>query len=298
MASSKGRIRQLPELPEVEHVCRNLQQLVVGKTIGCVEVRLPRIICYPSIQEFCAQLQGLTIQGVRRRGKYLIFSIPPFELISHLRMEGQYRLAISEEEQPHTHVVFHFTDGTELRYRDVRQFGTMHLTDRPENYPIGLQTLGPEPFDESLNASYFLQIAGRRKLSVKALLLQQDVIAGIGNIYADEALFLAGIHPAASCWQLKKKDWQRLLVSVREILQMAIEAGGSTIRSYADGYGRHGGFQIQLQVYQREGQPCQHCGREIVKIRLAGRGTHFCPKCQKIPRVQSDSQSVQRRKEA
>ena len=187
----------MPELPEVENVRRSLEQLVVGRTIDHVEVRLPRIIRSPDdIQRFAAELQGGTIAAVDRRGKYLLFTIPPYVLVSHLRMEGQYRLCdAGDPEEPHTHVVFAFTDGAQLRYRDVRQFGTMDLVPASAPLPSGLKDLGPEPFDPALDVYAFYRLLHRRRAPVKAVLLDQTTLAGLGNIYVDEALFGAGIHP-------------------------------------------------------------------------------------------------------
>lgn len=277
----------MPELPEVENVRRSLEALVVGKVIRSVEVRLPRIIRQPEDPRlFEAMLSGQTIERIDRRGKYLLFSMPPLTMVSHLRMEGQYRLANQDDaEAPHTHVVFRFTDGTELRYRDVRQFGTMDLVLNPAEFPSGLNSLGPEPFDESLDGRELYRRLHRHKAPIKAVLLNQTCIAGLGNIYVDEALFLSGIHPERSASQLTRKQCDQLLTDIRDVLERAIEAGGSSIKTYVNGYGRHGGFQMALNVYAREGQACNRCGKEIVKLRVAGRGTHVCLHCQPKPRV-------------
>lgn len=276
----------MPELPEVENVKRSLESLVIGKVIESVDVRLPRIVrCPDDPRLFEAMLAGLTITGFGRRGKYLLFFVPPFTLVSHLRMEGQYRLAdTGDEEALHTHVVFRFTDGTELRYRDVRQFGTMDLVLTQDEYPQGLKSLGPEPFDKSLDGRELYKRLHTRRAPIKAVLLDQTCIAGLGNIYVDEALFLSGIHPERSASVLTKKQCDGLLENIRDVLARAIEAGGSSIKTYVNGYGRHGGFQMALNVYGREGQACTRCGSEIVKLRVAGRGTHVCLHCQRRPR--------------
>jgi len=276
----------MPELPEVENVRRSLQALVLGKTIAHVDVRLPRIIRTPdAVHRFAVELEGGRIEAVDRRGKHLLFSIPPYTLVSHLRMEGQYRLAEAAEPMlPHTHVIFHFTDGSELRYRDVRQFGTMDLVVRPEDWPQGLRTLGPEPFDETLDVRAFHGALQRRHAPIKAVLLDQTVLAGLGNIYVDEALFAARIHPERPANRMTRKQADVLLACIRDVLQRAIDAGGSSIKTYVNGYGRHGGFQMELNVYSREGEPCRNCGFPIDKSRVAGRGTHFCRKCQPKPR--------------
>lgn len=276
----------MPELPEVENVKRGLEGLVVGKTIVEVDVRLPRIIRTPDdTRRFEAELQGCIITGISRRGKYLLFDIPPFTLVSHLRMEGQYRLAgVGEEELPHTHVVFRFHDGTELRYRDVRQFGTMDLIDASRALPAGLVSLGPEPFDESLDSQVLHRSLKARRSPIKAVLLDQSCLAGLGNIYVDEALFLSHIHPERVAHEVSQKQTEVLLSAIRDVLSRAIDAGGSSVKTFVNGYGRHGGFQMELNVYARDGQPCRVCGAEIQKLRVAGRGTHVCPTCQRQPR--------------
>jgi formamidopyrimidine-DNA glycosylase len=275
----------LPELPEVENVRRSLQSLVAGKTITTVEVRLPRIVRTPDdVRQFEHLLAGCTIREVRRRGKYLLFDIPPYTMVSHLRMEGQYKLAdTGEEEQSHTHVLFHFTDETELRYRDVRQFGTMDLIAPGGSYPSGLMNLGPEPFDPMFTADELYERVRKRSAPMKAVLLDQTCVAGLGNIYVDESLFLAHIHPELPANKVKRLQVQTLHTAIRHVLERAIEAGGSSIRTYVNGYGRHGGFQFELNVYSRDGEPCRVCGTAIEKSRVAGRGTHVCPTCQRRP---------------
>lgn len=277
----------MPELPEVENVRRSLAETVIGKTIEVVEVRLPRIIRTPDdVLRFQASLVGLTITDIGRRGKYLLIAVPPFTLVSHLRMEGQYRFVNdgSEPELPHTHVVFRFTDGTELRYRDVRQFGTMDLLLPGDKEPSGLAALGPEPFDEALTARELYKRIHRRSAPIKAVLLNQETIAGLGNIYVDEALFRVGIHPERSAAKITQAETAQLLIAICDVLQAAIDAGGSSVKTYVNGYGRHGGFQMELNVYARDGEPCRVCGTQIEKLRVAGRGTHVCPQCQRRPR--------------
>ncbi|MCF8566214.1 bifunctional DNA-formamidopyrimidine glycosylase/DNA-(apurinic or apyrimidinic site) lyase [Alicyclobacillus tolerans] len=277
----------MPELPEVENVRRSLEALVVGRTIAQVEVRLPRIVRTPGdTRRFEAELAGATIQRVDRRGKYLLFSMPPLTLVSHLRMEGQYRLVEQTEPvEPHTHVFFRFTDGTELRYRDVRQFGTMDLVSQAGPWPEGLEKLGPEPFDPDLNEQTLYARIHSRTAPIKAVLLDQTCLAGLGNIYVDEALYEAGIHPETHANRITRVKVKLLLAAIRDILQRAIDAGGSSVKSYVNGYGRHGGFQIELNVYSRDGEACRRCGTPIEKLKVAGRGTHVCPHCQKRERT-------------
>jgi formamidopyrimidine-DNA glycosylase len=277
----------VPELPEVETVKRTLNMLVMGKTISHATVKLPRIIRHPEEPEaFTRLLEGQTIRGVERRGKFLLFQLDDLVLISHLRMEGRYGV-YSTEEPPelHTHVLFHFTDGTDLRYKDVRQFGTMDLLVKGEefNHPP-LHKLGLEPLDADFTPEAFMKRIQGRSTKIKPLLLNQEVVVGIGNIYVDEALHAAGIHPARETVSLTKPELNRLHEAIVSTLREAVEAGGSSIKSYVNGQGEMGMFQHQLKAYGRKNEPCLGCGRPIEKIVLGGRGTHFCPFCQPLKR--------------
>ncbi|WP_068773628.1 DNA-formamidopyrimidine glycosylase [Paenibacillus sp. FJAT-26967] len=282
----------MPELPEVETVKRTLGRLVAGKTIEEVEVRLKRIIQKPQEPEqFAELLRGQTIAGVERRGKFLRFILSEGVLVSHLRMEGRYGLyKAGDPEDTHTHVVFHFTDGTELRYRDVRQFGTMHLFASGEDLVSPpLQRLGIEPLDESFTLEAFRSAVGKRKVKIKPLLLNQAYIVGIGNIYVDEALFLAGIHPERESSGLTRPELERLHDAIIVTLRNSVEAGGSSVKSYVNGQGESGSFQHQLRIYGRSGMPCVNCGTLIDKTVVGGRGTHYCWKCQPLKRTRPSS---------
>ncbi|MDI9260900.1 bifunctional DNA-formamidopyrimidine glycosylase/DNA-(apurinic or apyrimidinic site) lyase [Alicyclobacillus sendaiensis] len=271
----------MPELPEVETVRRHLAERVEGDVICGVDVRLARIVRYPAPEMFAERLKGQGIRRVGRRGKYLLFELDRGLLVSHLRMEGRYAVADpSEPEDPHTHVVFRLVSGRELRYADVRQFGTMDAVLAGEPLPKGLAELGPEPFDPALSGEVLRRRWRGRRAPIKSLLLDQRQIAGLGNIYVDEALFAAGIHPLTPAGWIGAEALDRLLEEIRDVLARAIREGGSSVRSFRDGYGRHGGFQIQLAVYGRQGQSCPRCGGAIQKIRVGGRGTHVCPACQ------------------
>ncbi|MCM3783186.1 DNA-formamidopyrimidine glycosylase [Neobacillus mesonae] len=273
----------MPELPEVETVKRTLNTLIVGKHIDRVTVHLPRIIQRPDdIDAFAMELVGHTIEGVERRGKFLRILLDGLVLVSHLRMEGRY--GMFQEDDPlekHTHVVFHFTDGTELRYKDVRQFGTMHLFRTGEdlaNKP--LLKLGLEPLDESFTLESFIKVIGKRTTKIKVALLNQEYVVGIGNIYVDEALFRAGIHPEQPANTISHEKLANLHQSIIDTLLEAVQAGGSSIKSYVNGQGEMGMFQHQLKIYGRKDEPCVHCGTMVVKSIVGGRGTHTCPKCQ------------------
>jgi formamidopyrimidine-DNA glycosylase len=271
----------VPELPEVETIRQTLARLVVGKTIEQVTVTLSRIIQHPKdIHEFKRTLCGQTIRAIGRRGKFLKFFLDRHVLVSHLRMEGNYGLYHRTDEMiKHTHVIFHFTDGSELRYKDVRQFGTMHLfLVGEEEKKLPLSRLGPEPF--SLSPQEFASRVRARKSFIKPVLLNQEVVVGLGNIYADESLHDAGIHPLTPCDSLNDEQLNKLFASVKKILGEAIAQGGSSVKSYVNGQGEMGMFQQQLKVYRKTGQPCPNCGTAIMRIVVGGRGTHFCPQCQ------------------
>lgn len=275
----------MPELPEVETVTRTLRELVQGKQIERVQVYLPRIIQRPAdIEQFCDALVGHTIIDVTRRGKFIRILLDGLVLVSHLRMEGRYGVYEQHEElEKHTHVVFTFTDGTQLRYKDVRQFGTMHLFSEGEDLnELPLKKLGVEPLSEQFTAKVLREKLQHRQSKIKPLLLNQELIVGLGNIYVDEALFAARIHPERSPSSLSKSEWNKLHKAIVETLTSAVEAGGSSIKSYVNGQGEMGMFQQQLLAYGRENQPCSGCGTLLTKFVVGGRGTHICPKCQKM----------------
>lgn len=274
----------MPELPEVETVVRTLRKLVTGKQIERVSVFLPRIIRRPDdIEAFSSLISGQTIQGIDRRAKYIKFLLDRDVLLSHLRMEGRYGLYRQDDPvEKHTHVIFHFTDGTELRYRDVRQFGTMDLLPRGQEEQVGpLVGLGPEPLDEQFTPQLFRRMLKGRRTKIKPLLLNQEFLAGLGNIYVDESLFRARLHPERIAGELKPKEIARLHQSIVATLSEAISQGGSSIKSYVNGQGEMGMFQQSLHVYGRTGEPCTACSAPIVRFVLGGRGTHICPNCQR-----------------
>lgn len=273
----------MPELPEVETVKRTLNALVAGKTIRAVTVRLPRIIQRPEEPEaFAAALEGRTIRHIERRGKFLRFVLDELVLVSHLRMEGRYSVVPGGEPvEKHTHVLFHLTDGTDLRYKDVRQFGTMHLFRPGEEFELPpLCKLGLEPLEDAFTAEALRGLLDGRRAPIKPLLLNQAYVAGLGNIYVDESLHKAGIHPERPAASLRRAEWERLHAAIRSTLEEAVEAGGTSVRSYVNGQGEMGMFQFNLYVYGREDEPCRTCGTAIVKTVLGGRGTHVCPVCQ------------------
>ncbi|WP_240374637.1 DNA-formamidopyrimidine glycosylase [Bacillus piscicola] len=275
----------MPELPEVENVRKTLEKLVLGKELQEVTVTWPKIIKRPDDTEaFCLLLSGQRINSMNRRGKFLIFELDDYALVSHLRMEGKYELGGTKAPDKHTHVRFFFSDGTELRYKDVRKFGTMHLFPKgEEKRSLPLMQLGPEPADnQTFSKEYLERTFKKTTRTIKAVLLDQRVIAGLGNIYVDESLFKAGIHPDAKAADLTSEEAELLRESIIEIINHAVAKGGSSVRSYVNSIGEEGGFQLELNVYGRKGELCNRCGSEIKKTVTAGRGTHYCPLCQAL----------------
>ncbi|GGH14792.1 DNA-formamidopyrimidine glycosylase [Paenibacillus segetis] len=274
----------MPELPEVETVRRTLTELIVGKTIQSVTVSLPRIIQRPDdIKRFEIELIGHRILEIGRRGKFLRIIMDGLVLVSHLRMEGRYGLYDkSDPVEKHTHVIFHFTDGSELRYKDVRQFGTMHLFRTGEEFTMNpLAKLGLEPLDSSFTAEAFREVISGRSTKIKPALLNQEYVVGLGNIYVDEALFRAGIHPEYPAKELSAAKLDELYEAIKSTLQEAVDAGGSSIKSFVNGQGEMGMFQHSFQIYGRKGEPCVSCGHAVEKTVVGGRGTHYCPNCQR-----------------
>ncbi|MFB6467725.1 DNA-formamidopyrimidine glycosylase [Cytobacillus sp. Hz8] len=273
----------MPELPEVETIRRTLEELVLHKKIKAVTVNWPKIIKQPEVEQFKDALQGQTILEMGRRGKFLIFYTNDFALVSHLRMEGKYALhQLGDEVTKHTHVIFHFTDGTELRYKDVRKFGTMHLFQKgTEMESLPLSQLGPEPFSKEFRFEEFQRKLLKTNRMIKSALLDQKIVVGLGNIYVDEALFRSKIHPERLASQLKQKEMKKLYKEIKLTLSEAVKKGGSTIRSYVNSQGQMGMFQLELFAYGRKGEPCKRCGTEMKRKVVGGRGSVYCPKCQK-----------------
>ena len=273
----------MPELPEVETVRRGLERLVVGKTIGQVQVRYAKMIG-TGVDSFVHDMPGQTIEKIGRRGKYLLFYLTGGVLVSHLRMEGKYLFySDAVPERKHAHVFFEMTDGGTLVYEDVRKFGTMELLRKNQlDAYFAARKLGPEPTEANFLLSPFAAALSRSKKPIKPYLLEQTLVVGLGNIYVDEALWRARIHPARPASSLKPAEVKRLREQIIEVLQLGIEKRGSTIRTYRNALGEDGTMQDFLQVYGKTGQPCARCGSSIEKIKLGGRGTHLCPHCQKV----------------
>ena len=273
----------MPELPEVETVRQGLKKLLLGRIIKRVCVYYDGIIEYPSVLEFTSNIENQRINDIDRYGKWLIFVLDDYYLLSHLRMEGKYFIKDANDElNKHEHVVFKLDNDSELRYMDVRKFGKMHLIPKDKIKDIGpLIDLGLEPWDKKLNVSYLRDKYKNKKLPIKSVLLDQSIIVGIGNIYADEILFLAKINPYTRAMDLDENDLFNIIKYTRKVLERAISEGGTTIRSYSSVNGVHGLFQQELNVHSREGEQCPSCGNKIVKVKIGGRGTYYCEKCQK-----------------
>jgi formamidopyrimidine-DNA glycosylase len=272
----------MPELPEVETVKETLKTLVLNKQIKSVNIYYQNTIAYPKREEFIKEIYNQTIHDIKRRGKWLMFELDNYYLLSHLRMEGKYHLRTSTDEvNKHEHISFVFEDHTELRYQDTRKFGRMYLLDKENIYDSEpLKELGYEPWDTNLTPEYLHERYAKKKLPIKSVILDQNIIVGIGNIYADEILFLSKINPLKPASKHDKDELQAIIDNTRLVLDKAIKAGGTTIRSYTSNDGVHGRFQHELFVHSREGQACLECGTTIVKMKVGGRGTYYCPTCQ------------------
>ena len=272
----------MPELPEVETVKETLKKLVINKKITNVNVNYNNIIEYPAVNQFKKEVINQIIIDIKRRGKWLMFELNDYFLLSHLRMEGRYFFKEKNEEHlKHEHVIFELDNKFELRYIDSRKFGRMYLLLKDNIYKERpLNELGLEPWDNGLNIKYLSEKYKNKKLPIKTVLLDQSIIVGIGNIYADEILFLSKINPLKSANELSNDDLKNIIKYTREILENAIKGGGTTIKSYESSEGVHGRFQSSLLVHNHEGDLCSNCTTKIIKTRIGGRGTYYCPKCQ------------------
>ncbi|UQS82646.1 bifunctional DNA-formamidopyrimidine glycosylase/DNA-(apurinic or apyrimidinic site) lyase [Bombilactobacillus folatiphilus] len=274
----------MPELPEVETVRRELNQMIKGQTITAIDVRYPKIVVNP-IAQFKQLLIGQELVDVGRRAKYLLFHFgDDLTMISHLRMEGKYQVRDNLQDfDKHVHVIFTLSDGRYLGYRDVRKFGRMEVVPRTAELTTkGIAKLGPEPLTPAYTYETLADGLQRKKKNIKTVLLDQQVVSGLGNIYVDEVLWQAQINPEEPANNLTTAQLTALYSAINDTIQAAIAAGGTTIRSYVDAAGNQGQFQLQLRAYKQDGKPCQRCGTTIEKIKVGGRGTHFCPHCQKL----------------
>jgi len=276
----------MPELPEVEVVRLGLAPRLVERRFVRVTVGEKSLRRQSSLKELEHWLLGRRLTDLSRRGKYLVFALEGgVTLLVHLGMTGHLLLGSESKPLPHLehiHLVFHLDNGLELIYQDVRRFGQV-LVFPPGTPPSPLQEVGREPFSRDVTARWLADQARGRSRPIKNFLLDGRVLAGIGNIYACEILFAAGLHPATPAGRLSLKDWGRILKETRRILKEAIRQGGTTVANYLNSHGEPGLFQVQLLVYGREGEPCRRCGAPIARLAQAGRSSFFCPHCQKLP---------------
>jgi formamidopyrimidine-DNA glycosylase len=271
----------MPELPEVETTRRGLEPLLVGRTVLAAKVH-NRSLRWPVPRGLSKTLAGERVRAIDRRSKYLLVRCTDGTLLIHLGMTGHLRvIPAAEPLRKHDHVELLLDDGRALRFNDSRRFGALLWTkDDPLIHPL-LKELGPEPFGAAFTDVYLAGRAKGRVVAVKPFLMDAKTVVGVGNIYASEALFRAGIDPRRAAGKVSRAAFQRLVTSVRAVLTEAIEAGGTTIRDFANSDGKPGYFRISLRVYGRGGEACVNCGASIKLVRLGQRSTYFCEKCQK-----------------
>jgi formamidopyrimidine-DNA glycosylase len=270
----------MPELPEVETTRRAIEPLIVGRKVTQVVFRVAKLR-RPVPTDSSATLIGQPVLAVQRRAKYLLIRFPTGTLLLHLGMTGHLHVVpVDTPPQRHDHVALEFSDGTCLRFNDSRRFGLFLWTAAdPLRHPL-LAHLGPEPLGSEMSGAFLHARAGGRRAAVKSFIMDQRTVVGVGNIYASEALFRAGIHPAREAGRVGLQGYERLVGAIREVLSEAIAEGGTTMGDFLEGGGRPGYFRLRLQVYGREGKPCPRCGRPIERIRLGQRSTYFCRTCQ------------------
>ena len=274
----------MPELPEVETIRRSLEPLLVGLRIEQVEIFDRRLVRPEEPAVVAAQLSRERIVALQRRGKYLLFRFESGRsLVAHLRMTGSFRAGESGSlgDDPYRRALVGLSNGVELAYRDVRRFGTWLILEEAELGPYLSARVGPEPLSGELTAAVLLEHLAGRESPIKAALLNQRTLAGLGNIYVDEALWQARLHPARHAGSLRKEAIERLHAAIIDVLETGIARQGATLRDYALPDGERGSMQAEFHVYGRAGEPCDRCGKAIVKTRVAGRGTWFCPRCQR-----------------
>lgn len=273
----------MPEIAEVETVRNTLKKQILGKKIKKVNVLYDKMI-ESNVNDFKIKLIGQEFVDILRRGKWLIFETNDYYLLSHLRMEGKYFLkSAGDPIVKHEHVIFTFEDDSDLRYHDTRKFGRMNLINKEELSSVeAVKKQGIEPGDISLTGEYLIEKLKNKRLPMKTLLLDQTIISGLGNIYADEVLFRAKVNPLKSGKDLSLEEAQKTVRAAEEVIKEAIEMGGTTIKSYTSSLGVTGRFQQKLMVHKREGEECKECGTTIKRIKVGGRSTYYCENCQKM----------------
>ncbi len=277
-------VKNMPEMPEVETVRRGLVSQIKGCKITSVEIRYQNLIT-GDVSQFIDIVTGTTIEDIGRLAKFLLIHLDNgYTIISHLRMEGKYRVSSDPAMiDKHSHAIFTLDNGQKLIYNDVRKFGRMQLwrtADLAENKSIA--KLGPEPLSDEFTFDNLKPRIMRHRKDIKTVLLDQSVMSGLGNIYVDEVLWNAMIHPETPANHMSDEDIKNIMKYSDEEMRMGIAEGGSTVRSYLDSTGHSGHMQDFLHAYGKEGTPCARCGTNIEKIKVGGRGTHFCPHCQVV----------------
>ena len=272
----------MPELPEVETTCLGISPHITGKTIANVIVRQTQLR-WPIPDNLQQLLTGLSIHNVSRRAKYILLKTNTAEtVIIHLGMSGNLRI-VNNKQKPgkHDHVDFVFTDGTLLRFNDTRRFGAILFTSKPLDQHKLISQLGPEPLSEKFTGTHLHKRSKNRKCTVKSFIMDGHNVVGVGNIYASESLFMAGIHPARQAGRISLKRYQKLAECIKIVLQQAIEQGGTTLRDFVNEQGQPGYFKQSLSVYGRANEPCKQCDSTIKQLKIAQRASYFCPVCQK-----------------
>jgi formamidopyrimidine-DNA glycosylase len=270
----------MPELPEVETSRRGIAPWVENQTVESVIVR-DRRLRWPVAADIDRKLPGAAIERLSRRAKYLLFETAGGTLLMHLGMSGSVRIIEADEPaMKHDHVDIRFGSGKALRFRDPRRFGSLLWAERPFEHAL-LRDLGPEPLSADFDGDYLWRRARGRKLSIKPFIMNAGIVVGVGNIYASEALFGAGIHPKRAAGRIAAARMSTLADAIKSVLERAIEAGGTTLRDFHDGDGEPGYFRQQLDVYERQGQPCRNCATPISAVVLGQRSTYYCKYCQR-----------------
>lgn len=271
----------MPELPEIENIRQTLEHLgTVGRKFQSVELRRQGLRT-PFPPQMSQKLKGQTIKGISRRAKFLLFETEEFVILSHLGMTGFWRTEQSAHYKKHDHVIFHFNSGPQLILNDTRRFGILDLLEKSKlNKSVWLKYLGIEPLASDFSGDLLFTKSRHLKCTIKSFIMDQKRIVGVGNIYASEALFRAGIRPTRKAMTIKHDEANALVESIKKVLHEAIASGGSTIRDYRDPNGNQGGFQERFSVYNREGSSCLQCGHPVKAKVIVGRNTFWCPNCQ------------------
>jgi formamidopyrimidine-DNA glycosylase len=288
----------MPELPEVETIRQKLEPRLVGRRLDRVEIHDPRLVRPFDPVAVAAELEGERVSALERRGKYLIVRFESGRaLLIHLRMTGSLRHASNGTlaDDPHRRAVVKLDDGSDVAYRDVRRFGTWQLLEVGELEPYLEERLGVEPLGRAFTARRLAQRLEGRRAPIKAALLDQRTVAGLGNIYVDEALWRAQVHPLRPAGTLEPDELTRLTRSIKDALKAGVKRQGASLRDYSTPDGERGRMQDRFRVYGREGDPCPRCGTPIEKIRTAGRGTWYCPSCQRLEPQAAAKGSLHRR---